>query len=145
LDFKKIRSLRERTGKSQSYMAKIIGVSQQTYSLWELGIKIIPLKHLNILCDYYSTSMDYVLGLSHKNIKTSSSSLDRKYIGLNIKKIRADNGLTLRSLAKILGTTSSTISAYETGKTLILTAFAYEICLRYKISMDWLVGRERTL
>lgn len=145
MNFKKLRNLRERAGKSQSEMAKIIGVSQQTYSLWEIGIKIIPLKHLNSLCDYYDVSMDYALGLEHKNNKTLTSPLDRKFIGLNIKKVRGDNSLTLRELAKILGTTSSTISAYETGKTLILTAFAYEICLRYKLSMDWLVGRKNEL
>ena len=36
-----------------------------------------------------------------------------------------------------------TISAYESGKTTILTAFAYEICKRYNISMDYLCGRTR--
>lgn len=44
-------------------------------------------------------------------------------------------------LAKLLNTTHSTISAYESGKTTILTAFAYEICKKYNISMDYLIGR----
>ena len=55
--------------------------------------------------------------------------------------IREENSLTLRTLADELSTTSSTISAYETGKTLILTAFAYQICKKYKVSLDYLVGR----
>lgn len=45
-------------------------------------------------------------------------------------------------LAKSLNTTQSTIWAYETGRTLILTAFAYQICVKYNVSMDWLCGRK---
>lgn len=67
--------------------------------------------------------------------------LDKKKVGHNIKIIRSINNLTLRSLAKELNTTSSTISAYETGKTLILTAFAYQIARKYNISLDWLTGK----
>ena len=55
--------------------------------------------------------------------------------------MRNDNNLTLRNLANELNTTSSTISAYEADKTLILTAFAYQIAKKYKISLDWLVGK----
>lgn len=32
----------------------------------------------------------------------------------------------------------STISAYESEKTLILTIFAYQPCLKYPISLEWL-------
>ena len=49
--------------------------------------------------------------------------------------------ITQEELANILNTTHSTISAYESGKTTILTAFAYQICKRYNISMDYLCGR----
>ena len=49
--------------------------------------------------------------------------------------------ITQEELASTLNTTHSTISAYESGKTTILTAFAYEICKRYNISMDYLCGR----
>ena len=88
--------------------------------------------------------MDYMLKLS--NSKSTNNiikidTLDKKEIGKRIKIFRKDNNHTLRSLAKELNTTSSTISAYETGKTLILTAFAYQICKNYHISLDWLCGR----
>ncbi len=138
-------NLREYKDLYQKDIAEIIGVHQRTYSSWETGTKIIPLSHLNTLCNYYGVSMDYVLGLSNnktnKNI-VQIKSLNKKEIGLRIKKIREDNNLSLRKLASELNTTSSTISAYETGKTLILTAFAYQICKNYKISLDWLCGRE---
>lgn len=143
---KKLFDLREYADLTQKDLAQNLGVSQQTYSLWEKGTKIIPLKHLNNLCNYYETSMDYVLGFT--DIKMSSNiikikELNKKEIGARIKKIREDNNLTLRDLASKLNTTSSTISAYETGKTLILTAFAYQICSEYDVSLDWLCGKTK--
>lgn len=143
---KRLFDLRKYADLTQKDLAQNLGVSQQTYSLWEKGTKIIPLKHLNNLCNYYETSMDYVLGFT--DIKMSSNiikikELNKKEIGARIKKIREDNNLTLRDLASKLNTTSSTISAYETGKTLILTAFAYQICSEYNVSLDWLCGKTK--
>ena len=141
---KRLFDLREYSDLYQKDIAKEIGVTQQTYSLWEKGTKIIPLKHLNTLCNYYKVSMDYVLSLSdertYKNMKYLTT-LNKEEIGKRIKKIREDHGMSYNDLAKELNTTKSTIYAYETGKTLILTAFAYQICIKYKVSLDWLTGK----
>lgn len=140
--------LRESNDLLQKDIAEKLGVCQQTYSLWERGIKIIPLKHLNNLCNYYNVSMDYVIGLSNdkydKNI-INIKSINKTTVGTNIKKLREMKKLTLRDLAGILNTTSSTISAYETGKTLILTAFAYQIAKKYNVSLDWICGKTKDM
>ena len=141
---KRLFDLREYADLSQKDLANKLGVTQQTYSLWEKGTTIIPLKHLNNLCNYYKTSMDYVLGLSNERTNSDIKEikeLNKKLIGSRIKEIRENNKLTLRDLASELNTTSSTISAYETGKTLVLTAFAYQICTKYDVSLDWLCGK----
>lgn len=141
---KRLFDLREYADLSQKDLASKLGITQQTYSLWEKGTKIIPLKHLNNLCNYYKTSMDYVLGLSNERTNSDIKEikeLNKKLIGSRIKEIRENNKLTLRDLASELNTTSSTISAYETGKTLVLTAFAYQICTKYNVSLDWLCGK----
>ena len=138
----KLLELRETNELYQKEIALILNVGQKSYSTWEIGTRIIPLKHLNTLCNYYGVNADYILGLTSQTKKVSKvDMLDKKQIGKNIKIIRQDNKLTLRSLAKELNTTSSTISAYETGKTLILTAFAYQIARKYNISLDWLLGK----
>lgn len=141
---KRLFDLREYSDLYQKDIAKEIGVTQQTYSLWEKGTKIIPLKHLNTLCNYYKVSMDYALSLSdertYNNMKYLTT-LNKEEIGKRIKKIREDHGMSYNDLAKELNTTKSTIYAYETGKTLILTAFAYQICIKYKVSLDWLTGK----
>lgn len=143
---KRLFDLREYKDLSQIKLADYLGITQQTYSLWEKGTKIIPLKHLNSLSNFYEISMDYIVGLTDEKNNSGIiklTELNKNEIGSRIKKIREDNNLTLRDLAKELNTTSSTISAYETGNTLILTAFAYQICIKYNVSLDWLCGKRK--
>ena len=61
-------------------------------------------------------------------------------MGKRLRKIRLKNGYSQRQLAELLNTTQSTISAYENGETLILTAFAYQIAKQFHISLDELCG-----
>ena len=55
--------------------------------------------------------------------------------------LREEYDLTQRELAAILNTTHSVIWSYETGKRLILTAFAFQLCKKYNLSLDWLCGK----
>lgn len=133
--------IREDNSLSQRDLASILNVSKSTYARWETQEQIIPLNRLVDYCNYFKVSMDYALNLSNENkYKKPISSLDRKLIGDNIKLIRKKFSLTQQNLADLLNTSHSTISAYEAGKTLILTIFAYQICLKYNISLDWLCG-----
>lgn len=142
MNFQRLVEIREDLNLRQKDIADILGITQQSYSLWENGSKIIPLKHLNNLCNYYNLNMDYVIGLSSiKYYNITNKEIDKILIGERLRKIRKDKNITQEELANILNTTHSTISAYESGKTTILTAFAYEICKRYNISMDYLCGR----
>lgn len=142
MNFQKLVELREDLNIKQKDIASILGITQQTYSLWENGNKIIPLKHLFSLCNYYNISMDYALGLSNiKYYEVVNAKIDKKIIGNRLKLFRKEKNITQEELANILNTTHSTISAYESGKTTILTAFAYEICKRYNLSIDYLCGR----
>ena len=146
MNFQKLIELREDSSLKQKDIAALLNITQQTYSLWENGTKIIPLKHLNSLCNYYDVSMDYVLGLSNvRQYDIVNRVIDKKVIGIKLKEFRKKQNITQEELANILNTTHSTISAYESGKTTILTAFAYEICKRYNISMDYLCGRTRQI
>lgn len=143
MNFKRLYDLRESHDLLQSDVAKVLKISQQSYSLWERGTKIIPLKHLHNLANYYQVSIDYLLGFSNNKASFIGNDLNRKIIGENLKKLRQQHHLTLRALAKELNTTSSTISAYETGKTLILTAFIYQLALKYHFSIDKFLGRTK--
>ena len=142
MNFQRLVETREDFNLKQKDIANILNITQQSYSLWENGTKIIPLKHLNSLCNYYNVSMDYMLGLSNtRHYDVINTDINKTSIGKRLREFRIENNVTQIELAKLLNTTHSTISAYESGKTTILTAFAYEICNKYNISMDYLCGR----
>ena len=139
---KRIRDLRDEAGLSQVKVAKALNVSKSTYARWETDEAIIPLVHLNDLCNYFNVSMDYIIGLSDdNNYNITNKILNKELIGKRLKNFRKEKGLTQVALAKKIHTSHSTISGYESGKNMILTAFAYEICRKYNISMDYLTGR----
>ena len=59
-----IRSLREDRDLTQTAVARHLGVSQQTYSSYELGCSAISSNHLAKLALFYGVSADYLLGLT---------------------------------------------------------------------------------
>lgn len=61
MNIKRLKELRETKGLTQEEVADIINTTQQQYSKYELGKRLIPLNKLNILADYYETSIDYIL------------------------------------------------------------------------------------
>ena len=90
--------------------------------------------------------MDFVLGLNNINKYNDfdyTKKLNREKIGRNIKLLRKRHKLTQNDLAKILNTSQSTISAYESGKTLVLTAFIYSLAHEFNMSIDKLCAIEK--
>lgn len=143
--FERLLDIRVEADLTQEEMAEILKTTQSNYSRWENGTELIPLKKLNLLCNYFNVSMDYMIGLTRNETGVGKHEIDFKVVGKNLKSFRNTNDITQLELAKILNTSQSTISAYESGKTLILTAFAIEIVTRYKISLDWLCGRKDSM
>ena len=67
MNVKRLKDLREDKDLTQDEVAKIIKTTQQQYSKYELGIRLIPIDKLCILADYYNTSLDYILGRTNIN------------------------------------------------------------------------------
>jgi predicted transcriptional regulators len=138
----KLQDIRENNELSQKAVADILNVSQPTYSRWEKEIEIIPLNKLILFAKYFNVSLDYLCNLSliKKENKNYNYIVNKELSSNNIINFRKKNNLTQKELAIFLNTTPSTICAYEKGKTLILTSFAYQICKKYNISMDYICG-----
>lgn len=49
INFTRLKDIREDNDINQTQMAEILDVNRSTYSLWELGINIIPLKVYAVL------------------------------------------------------------------------------------------------
>lgn len=138
----RLKEIRENNDMSQRSLREVLKVGKSTYSRWETGEQLIPLTRLNEFCNYFHVSMDYALGISKTDFKTKEiKQLDKNKIGQNLKTIRKELNYTQEELAKLFNTTHSTISAYENGKTIILTAFALELCKRYGYSLDWICNK----
>ena len=142
--FKNLLSIREECELTQVQVALICGVHKSNISKWENNKEIIPMEHLNDYSNFFNVSFDYLAGFSNvKSYDVINKDFDLNLIGYRLNKFRKYKGLTLKELASILNTSPSTLSAYENGKVLMLTCFAYEICRRYNISMDWLFGKTK--
>ena len=142
----RLNDIREKHDLSQRKAAIKLGISKSYYNYFESGERIIPLPRLNDFANLFHVDFDYALGLTEHNIVTKElKELDKKLIGTRIKEIRKKNKLTQSALANLLHTSQSTISSYEKGKTIILTAFLYEMCVRLNVSMNYMVGKTNTL
>ncbi|MCI9011225.1 MAG: helix-turn-helix transcriptional regulator [Oscillibacter sp.] len=64
LKYGRIRDLRNDRGLTQKQVAKLLNVSQNTYSQYEIGISRFPLDAVVRLAEYYNVSIDYLVGLT---------------------------------------------------------------------------------
>lgn len=142
----RLNEIREKNDLSQRKTAIKLNISKSYYNYFESGERIIPLTRLNDFSNLFHVDFDYALGLSKYNSITKEiKTLDKKLIGIRIKEIRKKNKLTQKALAKLLNTSQSTISSYESGNTMILTAFLYEMCIKLNVSMNYIVGKTNTI
>jgi len=61
--YRRIRDLREDKDLSQKQMAKLLNLSQSTYSRYENGVLDIPSQVLIALAKFHKVSVDYLLNL----------------------------------------------------------------------------------
>lgn len=144
ISFKRLKDIREDNDINQTKMAEILNVKRSTYSLWELGINIIPLKNLCDFADYFNYSIDYVLGLT--NIKRSPNlikGLDLIKLGQNIKDLRIKKELSQENIADMIGVTQACIARYEKGIICISTANLYKLSIELKVSLSRLCGKTK--
>lgn len=144
ISFKRLKDIREDNDINQTKMAEILNVKRSTYSLWELGINIIPLKNLCDFADYFNYSIDYVLGLT--NIKRSPNlikGLDFIKLGQNIKDLRIKKELSQENIADMIGVTQACIARYEKGIICISTANLYKLSIEFKVSLSRLCGKTK--
>ena len=60
----RLRELREDNDLNQTEIAKVLNISQRTYSSYETGDRTIPYSALMKLAYFYNTSVDYILELT---------------------------------------------------------------------------------
>lgn len=66
MKFENIRNLREDNDKTQKEVAAYLNIIQTTYSKYELGKINVPIDVFIKLADYYTVSIDYLVGRGKK-------------------------------------------------------------------------------
>ena len=136
---KQLIELREAHNLKQYELADILGIYKGLYNQYETEYEIIPIKHLNTLCNYFHTSFDYMFGFDDiKNSLNLNEEIDMKKSGIRLKEFRKAKKITQSDLAKELNCSYGTIAGYEIGRYVIATPFLYQICKKYRISADYL-------
>jgi transcriptional regulator with XRE-family HTH domain len=142
INYSKLKDIREDNDISQEEIAKFLGIPRSTYSMWEIGISIIPLPYLCKLSDYFNFSVDYILGLTNnRSNKSLIKGFDIKTLGNNLKEIRLKNQLSQENIADILGVKQPCIYKYEKGIICISTSNIYKFSKEFKISINEICGK----
>ena len=83
----RIKSLREQQNRTQSDLAKQLGITRSSVNAWEMGISVPSTQYIVELAHIFSVSIDYLLGVN----TTSSISV----AGLTDKDIELVNSIIL--------------------------------------------------
>ena len=138
----RLREIRENKEISQFDLSKVLNLHDKVYGQYEREYVIMPIKHLNTICNYLNVSLDYVFGFSNSiNYSNYKDKIDKKVLGERLKKMRKARNLTQHDIAKVINAASSVIAGAEQGRRLLATPFLYTICKTYKVSADYLVGK----
>lgn len=88
--YQRLRDLKEDNDLKQSYVANLIGTSENTYGRYERGEKEIPLEKATILAEFYKVSLDYIAGrtndkrgLTHSELPEKETNILKKFRYLN--------------------------------------------------------------
>ncbi len=142
MQFPRMKELREEKGYKQKDIAKVLGVTKGSYSMWECGTDTIPLRRLNDFCNYFDVSIDYVVGFNNKKrYANAKPDIKIKVTGENLKKIRLKKSLTQTKIADELNINQPTWNRYENSKSLILTIVLVELAKKYHYSIDKILGK----
>lgn len=138
----RLKLLREQKELTQKDLGSIISVDRKAYNHFETEYTIMPIKHLNNICNYFDISLDYIFNFSNEmNYKNLKKDINITLSSSRLKDFRKEHKITQDKLADLLNVNRTTISKYEKGINYISTSFLYDICKKYNLSADYLLGK----
>lgn len=105
----KLRSLRSRTGLSQSKVSAMMGINPTSLCQYERGRKAPNLDTMERMANYYGVPVEYLKG-------ADISLEDHRLSGTNLRALRKDLGLSQGNVAKAIGINQQSLCSYEAGR-----------------------------
>lgn len=137
----RLKDIRLYYGYKQTEIANKLGICRNAYCEYEHYKRVIPIKRLNTLANFYNLNIDYLIGLSNIRSEINATDIDINIVSSRISQVRTDNKLNVSEFAKILNISTALVSYYESGKRLISTSVCYDISKKFNISVDYLLGK----
>ena len=85
MNINRLKEIREDRDFSQLQIAELLKVTQPQYSRYELGVNSIPVEKLDILADFYKTSIYYLLYRTDERNSYPKSIMNQKEKNKNNK------------------------------------------------------------
>lgn len=143
MNYKEIlKELREEKNLTQLQVANALKISRNLYNQYEHQYHIIPVLLLNEVANYFDVSIDYLLGLNkNRQYKNSNKLINKELTKERLKETRKHQKLTQEEFSKKINTTQPVIANYERGRNIISTSFLYDMCKKFDVSADYILGK----
>jgi transcriptional regulator with XRE-family HTH domain len=157
---KQLRTLRVDQGLQSRDIANLLEIAKSTYSGYENGKSKPDYETLIKLANYYSVSIDFLLG--NTEVKAPSGIClvpatgnvtkevekrhDEQIVGSmdmfanRLRKLRNEEILTQRELAELMNLSGATIAMYKTGKRSPDRETIIRLAKMFQVSVDYLLG-----
>ena len=80
MNINRLKEIREDKDLLQKDVANVLKMSQVVYSRYETGIRLIPIDKLDILANFYNTSVDYLIGRTDERLPYKKSILEANIV-----------------------------------------------------------------
>lgn len=139
----RLELLKEERDLKSKEIAKLLNVSESTYSEWEHNKIPIPTKRLIELADFYKINIDYILKLTNIRLNIDKkNSLNLKEISHRLLYIRKELNYLLRELGNKLNCSFSALASYERRERLVVSDIFINLSYISNHSIDWILRRK---
>lgn len=136
----RLKTIRRINDFTQSDIAKLLNVTQRTYSKYETGELSIKISQLVTLSNFYKVSTDYLLGLKEKDSDVfKPRKFDEDVLVKNIKFLRFEHDYSQKKLSELINCSSSLISMTERKESKIQIDMLVALAKLYNKSTDYLL------
>lgn len=141
--FNNLKKLRNNKDLTQEEISNVLKCKRVTYSTWENGTIIIPIKVADQLTIFYNVSLSYLLGLNDNDeINHEVKSINYEKLLKNLQTLKSTNNNSFQQIASNLKCDKSTCNRYFNGKLKIPTDRLILLSKFYRTDIDLLVGKK---